>query len=385
MLLRGSQSRDYLTTINGVIVTLLTGSISLYLVLFTTSNIQLAPITVIMYSCVAVLILLNWRVNATIRKAVVYCGAVTALTLIIGIYNYVYLDKYLFIMIMLLFTITTISAIGISDKFMNIIPFMALILILTFFSQSFGYYDTFFNTLSPAGSSGLNSPNGMGLIVLTCFMIFDRSKLIRNVPVRIIIFPMVIISLLNYGSRAALICLALYLILITTKQIKHMRIRKTLFVIVVLVGLVFPPLYAYTYSNTNSVESSAQLLGKDVYSGRQEIWSEVLQDKQSIFTGTQSTELLESFPSESLHNIYMELSYKLGYPFLLLFLLIIYFCIIKNKQIHSKTYAAIITIFIYSYFESTFVTGNLNSMLMTLAFINYTQDPKPIQKIGLYE
>lgn len=365
--------------INGFVALLLSASIGLSLALFTTSNGRPTLITIVLYLCTFILLIANWRTNPNIRKGLMYCGIILVFSLVVGIFNSSYLNKYLFMTIMLLLTIIIFSAIKISSKAMNRISVIALMLLLFFFAQSFGYYDAYFANFTSSGDNTLNNPNGMGLILLFCFILLDRGKLIsNNYLLRIMALSISVYGMYNYGSRSAIACLILYFAILAVTKLERENMRKAIFGIVVLIGLLLPMLYVTAYDSADSQGSSIQILGKDVYSGRQKIWSSIIQDEkqQSIMTGSQDTVLFESFPSKSAHSVYLDLGYKLGLPVLLLFLIIIYNCIIKNQQIPRKTYASIIIVLAYSFFESTLTAGNFNTMLMTLVFLNSEQDVK---------
>jgi hypothetical protein len=68
--------------------------------------------------------------------------------------------------------------------------------------------------------------------------------------------------------------------------------------------------------------------------------------------------------------MYLDISFQTGLPFLFSFLFILYLCVIRNKNLTRKTFASVIIILVYGFFETVFEAGNANSMLMVLVFIN---------------
>lgn len=382
--MRVSSTKQFLlgktvASLNGLLLTILAGAVGAFLVLFTTANAKLVFITGLFCAVIFILILLNWRSSPSVRNGIALTSILVAGSIIMSFISFGYLDKFLIMSLILLATTITISAVKITKKSINHIALISLGLSVYFFIQSFGYYESYFESISSLGESDLNNPNGMGMIMLVCFMLLDRSKLTINTFIRLFLAALAAFAMFNYGSRNSILCLILYMLIVYFMNKKPFVFSKGLiFGVVAVTGLLLPMLYVGSYDNADSRASSAEVLGKSLYSGRQEVWSEVIhsQDEVSIITGNSNTELFKSFPSESPHNMYLDISFQLGLPFLLSFLFILYVCVVRNKKLSKKTFASVIIILIYGFFETTFEAGNLNSMLMALAFINadFTND-----------
>ena len=370
--LRWLASKTTTTNVNGSILTILAGCIILFLLTNTTSNARLAPLTIVAYSALLILTIVNWKHSNNLRKGVALCCILSIYALILGLLDFTYLDKFLFTTLMLLLTITVYSTIRAKPSFINIISLFSGAMLIYFFAQSFGYFDTYYATVTPDGQSLLNNPNGMGLIMLISFILFDRGQISKLWFIRLVFITLTLVAMLNYESRSVLLCLAIYLAIVTLVSTKlSSAFRKWTFFTVVLFGILFPPLYTATYNSSSVNQSSAEVFGKKVYSGRQELWSDAMQIQNgNILIGIPNNNFLDRLPSESVHNSYLNISLQLGMPFMLSFLAIIYVCVIKNNRLSNKTFVSIIIMLFYSSFETVLESGNANAMLMLLTFIN---------------
>jgi hypothetical protein len=254
----------------------------------------------------------------------------------------------------------------------NIISIIMLILLAIFTVRSFGYYGAFFQTNPLSTGYNINNPNSMGLVVLFAYILVDRGIIAKNNVSRLLVTILAFVAMYNYGARAAALCLIVYLLLAHYYKHHSRPSRKTLYKILVICALIFPAIYVHTYNKSSSKAQEAVILGKNIYSGRQDIWSTVLtgQDSSKLMIGSTDTKSLKSFPSGSIHNMYIDIIFRLGLLYLLIFLATIYYFVIKNSALSNKMFSSIIALLIYGVFESAFTGGTYNGMLMLLAFMN---------------
>ena len=372
-----TNKKNLITGINGLL--LIISSFIIFLSLLADSTIlHLVSIPVIIYAVIFIMIAINLRLSLNLRKWLGLIVILLVFSFIISLFNNAYLGQFLMRLSMILLGIITYSNVQIPKKAMNIISLIMMILTSYFFIKSFGYNNAFYQTNELSSNYNAINPNSMGLVVLFSFMIADRGAFMKSHIVRFAIIIASFVALFNFGSRNALLCLALYIASVYILKNIKTRGRKIILAISLLVALLFPIIYVSTYDSSLSRGDSVEILGKDIYSGRQDIWTEAMTTKNigSIFVGNSNLTLIESLPSKSLHNMYIDIGYQLGIPYLLFFMFIIYIIATRNPDMSRKVFASILILLIYGYFETTFEAGGYTSLLMLLVFMNVDSSEK---------
>lgn len=336
------------------------------------------PINLLIYIFTITLVMVNWSANRNIRNSIMFIILISIIPLALNIFQPLILGDAFVRLTLTLTGIAALSSIRLRRKTLNYISSLMLILILLYFIKSFNYYDSFVNTglYSPNGSIDTN-PNTMSLIMLFAFMIADRASYMKSKLLRISIAMVSFIGIYNYGSRNALIGFLIYLVL--TVLLKHFTYanRKILLTTVISIAIIFPIFYISNYRYMWIKTDSSYIFDKNLYSGRQDIWTDVINtsNRNTVLFGSNNIKILDTFPSKSLHNMYLDIGFRMGAIYLVLFILILFYLLQNNKSMSDKGFASIIVLLIYGYFESSFQTGGYPSFLMLFAFM-YTRDPR---------
>ncbi len=363
-------SNKLLVNVNSLLVLSLTFIVIVSLILDSHRKF-LIPVTYLIYAIIIILAGLNYANSSYLRKAIKYVGIILVFSLIAIFINYYFFDKYLIRIIMILIAMATLSSIKLAPRIMNLITILALFLMTYFTYRSFGYINSYSQLNIFSINDGLINPNSMALIVLFSYMIADRGKIMSKPIFRFAITIMATVGILNYKSRSSLLCLILYFILLFILRKKRIFNKELIFNIIIFFALLFPILYVGNYRSSTPLFTSNQILGKNIYSGRQNIWSQVFQNENinKLIISFPDINFINSFPADSLHNMYIDFVYNLGLPLLLIFFFATYVCVIKNRKISNKVMGAILIIFVFGFFETSFEGGTYFGMLMMLVFI----------------
>lgn len=333
---------------------------------------SIVPVNVLIYLLLASLVIINWPRIKNIRLGTSIIVGISILLLMLSIVKVDIIDEYSLRLFSILLSVIALTSIRLSQKTIDHISSYMFVLLSYYSLKSFNYYDTFTRSNALTFDYSVNTnPNTMSLIVLFSFMFADRASLMGNKLLRAITIVVAGVGIYNYGSRNALVGLALYLIFAYVLKFSGLKMKKAILTTILALGLLIPVLYVSSYNNSWLSSGTGTFLGKDIYSGRQEIWSEALvaNTTQNLVLGNSDLSLLKTLPSNSLHNMYLDISFKKGVVFLLVYLLIIRLFIYRNINMSNKMLASIFVLLTYGYFESSFQTGDYASILMLTAFI----------------
>lgn len=238
----------------------------------------------------------------------------------------------------------------------NYILFLNICAILYLFVYSFfgrNNYNFYF-------LNGYN-PNSLGMILVYSFMMWSSFSVFSKRSTKFLFVILAISSLIgiyHYKARSSLIALVCYLILLVVPQ-KIVTKKSTMFVIlcIIIFGTLFPMVYVKLYEAGVSIT----LFGKSLFTGRQEIWGNVLdlleKNPFSILLGLGSDEHLWGYDSMNVHNNYLNIIVCFGlFIYLLYFGILVYYLNktcerIKNHQIRRFVASFVSMVFIAGAFE----------------------------------
>lgn len=224
------------------------------------------------------------------------------------------------------------------------------------------------------------------LLVTICFnYIYD--KLFNNAVKKkkfikyVIDFLMLLVVILNtskYDSRNILLCSILFFVLsFLPLEYQNKKTKKWSNIITILLSfgsLFFVFIYLYMYHNNFSLDLSF-ISNKKLYSGREAIWDylfNLFKDDRYIF-GIGSE--LGLYHNMGAHNYMYSVLILFGIPNFLLFFVLLkqYFSNIISKLTFNNriVYAAIISLFISGFFETSFISSiNLSTLLLLSIIFN---------------
>lgn len=224
----------------------------------------------------------------------------------------------------LLIGILVFSHIKISNKNKIIIIVMMSLLFVKYCYLSVNNY---FNNIY---YNGFNSNTVAQIIMFSCLVIssFMRSKKCKKIYI-VLLNIVTAYFILKAQSRGALLGIIVYVIflLIDRKKVKKSEI-EFIFILIILIGTIFPIVYANMYKN--GVNFEIPLINKSLYSGREAIYLDIFNafkdNKISIFTGIGSNFQLTHYATLNAHNMYLGLLVNFGifsYIFVIIYLLLI--------------------------------------------------------------
>lgn len=357
--------------INGFIFITLSVLITLALFIENSSFVLLTALPTILYSSILILIVLNWSKSRHLRLGVGLSSLLVLLSILINIGNLDFIDNYLIRSILVILGMVTIANVRVGEKSLNMISVLMTGLLFVYFIRSFGYVEMYVITLSQDFSNTIANPNSKGIVTLAAFLIASRGAVINNKLFNILIPLIAFIALYNYDSRASLLCAIIYFLLANIIKKDITTKRKTLYIILVIISLLFPVLYVAYYNSIPNPES-IEIMGKSFYSGRQALWAEALNisNTGSIWIGTHQETLSRLFDTSNWHNIYIAMLHKFGLIFYITFIVTIYKSIVKNNNVSYKAYVSLLIILILGSFETVLLNGGYDSMLILLLLMN---------------
>jgi len=365
-----SRFKIKLESVNGVIV--LIASALVALTIFNAIPVLSSYITTIFYLSILSLVILNWNISTYIRKALLFSSFLVLLSLIVSVFYPSYINDFYLRGVFICLGIITVASIKISSRILKLQALVFALILAVLFSRSFGYYDSYLVTNLLSDAKDTTNPNVYSFIALISILYLDRSFLTKNTWLKIIIYIIAITTINNFSSRTGLLCLSIYLIINFILR-HHSKIsRKFIYLAIIILAIIFPIVYVNIYENTDYANYS--ILGKDLYSGRQELWalSNNVNTTQSILLGQPSINLTElGSKTNDWHNMYIKFWFSAGlvYSFILIFF--IYFCFVVNRQINGKTFSYLIALLVFGFFETGMILGGMVAMAALLAFVNY--------------
>jgi hypothetical protein len=327
-------------------------------------------IPIFFYLIVAILAGLNFNKCRNLRKGLLLLSPIVVYTVFLAIFQTQYLSQFSLRIISILLTIVVFLNIRISRKAINYIGFIFLSIFLYYAFSSIGYNAQFTGNNLIGNFEFQNNPNTMALVVLFSYIFLDRTSLMTKKYFFYGFTLLAVYSINNYDSRNALVCLILYLILKKILQYTSINTKKILIVVISILSIVMPIFYVSYYNSSQKIQNS-EVLGKDVYSGRQNIWIDAskYQNTKTVLFGSSNQELLKTLPSNSLHSTCIDLIYRLGLIFYILYMFILYRLIFMTERLPNIVFGSIVVLLIYGLFESSFQSGGYASLLMLFVFI----------------
>jgi hypothetical protein len=359
-----------LELVNGIIILLATTLVTF--ALFNAFPILNSYITTIFYLSILSLVIINWNVNLYIRKALLFSSFLVLLSLIVSVFYPNYLNDFYIRGMFICLGIVTVASIKISSKVMKLQALVFAFILAVLFIRSFGYYDSYLSTNLLSDSVDITNPNVYSFIALISILYLDRSYLAKNTWLKILLYIIAITTINNYSSRTGLICLSVYMVV--NFVLKHYsRIsRKFIYLSVLVVAIIFPIIYVNMYESTNN--SNYTVLGKDIYSGRQELWalSKNVTNTESFMFGQPSINLTDiGSKTNDWHNMYLKFWFSAGFVYSFILICFMYFCFVANKQINRKTFSYFVALLVFGFFETGLILGGIVAMAAILAFVNY--------------
>jgi|GEM_PF-5820452 len=372
VLMRDSSNSQYLSTptiLNDFIIIIASFFVAFSLFSRSTTGL-IIYIPIFFYLIVAILAGLNFFKSFSLRKGFLILSPIVIYTIFLAIFQVQFLSQFSLRIISILFTIAFFINIRISRKAINYIGFIFLSVFLYYALSSIGYNAQFAGNNFIGNFEFQNNPNTMALVVLFSYIVIDRTSLVTNKYIYYGFTLLAVYSINNYDSRNALVCLILYLILKKVLQYTTITTKKILIVAIFMLSIVLP-IYYVSYYNSNPKIQNSEVLGKDVYSGRQNIWIDAskYQNTKTILFGNSNQEFLKTLPSNSLHSIYIDLIYRLGLIFFILYMFILYRLIFMVNHLPNIVFGSIVVLITYGLFESSFQSGGYASLLMLFVFI----------------
>jgi hypothetical protein len=296
-----------------------------------------------------------------LRLATLASAILTVFALIVTMIYAPYFSMIYARILVLLLGIFTFSRLQIGDKARTYIAILMCALMLALTTSAHNYSQAYFE-LSLLARSNLNNPNGQALALVIAYIFISNSNLFKRVVPKLVLALVTYYGVLSYGSRSGLICLSIFILLNEVQCKFSTNIKKALVVFVVVVGLVFPYLYTYTYNIGDTNARAAVILNKSVYSGRQDVWNTLITDqsKNNLFLGTYSLTKISQLPAMSTFNTYLDISYRLGFVFLIFYVASI---LLLNER-EMQNLPGYIALLLYGAFESTMLSGSYIGIFM---------------------
>lgn len=228
-----------------------------------------------------------------------------------------------------------------------------------------------------------NSVGYIGFIMTVFIFILYENIRKKTLILKLIIFLIVainIISLYFSDSRASLMGLIIFfLIMIFPFLIRNKKIFKSMSLIIILGAVLFP--YIYVGMWQNNIEVDLGTSNKKFYSGRQVIWSRMMNEfKGKELYGIGSNFRINSTSSTlNVHNslfaiymIYGALNFTIFLP---LFIRFIWKMQEKSKSKNNRiAIAGIVGMLVISYYETNLIWSDVYMFFMVLSCIAYSKE-----------
>lgn len=231
-----------------------------------------------------------------------------------------------------------------------------------------------------------NSIGYLGFVMTVFIFILYENAEKKNLIIKVIMLLIAIINVVRIyfsESRASLMGLIVFLILmIFPFIIKNKKIFKSMTLIIILGSVLFP--YIYVGMWKNNVEIDLGSGNKKFYSGRQEIWSKMMDE----FEGKELYGIGSNFRTKStdsslnVHNslfaIYMIYGALNFVIFLPLFIRFIWRMQEKSNSKNNRiAIAGIIGMLVISYYETNLIWSDVYMFFMILSCIAYSKEELP--------
>ena len=200
------------------------------------------------------------------------------------------------------------------------------------------YTDAYFRGFHSNGflPEGINPNTAAFIITVTCFFITIWSERTQySIPTKVFLYTLTAFAVYHTRSRSSLIAFVIVVLteIFLKKKISHSKaIAIILAISIVLIGTAFPFVYVNVYQD-KTVETDVEIMGKNVFSGREDIWIHVQNylraNKSAYLWGIGYNTDLYSRGSFNLHNAYLQLFAQYGALVLILYMIYILYLISK--------------------------------------------------------
>lgn len=253
----------------------------------------------------------------------------------------------------------TISQLSFNPILVSYLMQGLLLMILSFSTYAFQSYQAYV-PVSNELTLGFSNPNQTGIILLSTVFIlvllYAHGINNRYLSVFVIIecVGLAVLLLLTH-ARTSIIACAFWLVIALQKKTS---LYRRVFVPVSYTLMCLPLLFVFTYIGlSKTLLSSSSFLGKPLFSGREEIYSNVLGQWSNILFGN-----LKTFNFENLHNSHLTILVCLGIVGFLLYYIFTSLSLRKCMQAKKSNLAylcgyAVLSFFLVGCFESAVLTG----------------------------
>lgn len=166
----------------------------------------------------------------------------------------------------------------IKEKSYSTIYYIFILLEIWSSFLSFNYkYGVFLNEIIWFNSNTIGLMSMLAVIVVNTL----GNKLNQNKIILWILNLIGVIALFNVESRTAMISVFFYLVctyIIPKVVLKRKIIIRFLYSAIILIGILIP--YVYSYMFLNGVDFKVPFFNKSLYTGREELWIEVIEKMQ---------------------------------------------------------------------------------------------------------
>lgn len=256
----------------------------------------------------------------------------------------------------------------ISKSCLNYIKLICICIVLYEFIYSFNYHGVFVYYIR-----GKINPNTIGVYSMYAFLYYtalssQESK--KNKVAFAVLFGISCLTMINCESRMSLVSLIFGVLLMSLKITKGRFYTITSYMLIV-VGTIFPHIYVKMY--TNGVD--LQLLGKSLYTGREDIWvnmEENLKDNvMAMLFGLGSKSNLFLNHDLNMHNNYLGIIVNFGFiGYVTCFFYILHFIRCGSKYVNNSAHRKMLILFITTVLFYGFTeTSYLWSSVMLFSFL----------------
>lgn len=240
--------------------------------------------------------------------------------------------------------------------------------------------------LANKSSYNTNSIGYLGFVMTVFIFVLYENIEKKNLIIKVLMLLIALVNVVRIyfsESRASLMGLIVFLIImIFPFIIKNKKIFKSMTLIIILGAVLFP--YIYVGMWKNNVEIDLGSGNKKFYSGRQEIWSKMMDE----FEGKELYGIGSNFRTKStnsslnVHNslfaIYMIYGALNFVIFLPLFIRFIWRMQEKsNSKSNRIAIAGIIGMLVISYYETNLIWSDVYMFFMILSCIAYSKEELP--------
>ena len=253
----------------------------------------------------------------------------------------------------------------ISEKSIKYVKIICVVIVVYEFYYSFNYYGMFVYYIK-----GKINPNTVGAFSMYAFLYYtalSSQKSKKNKIFFVILLITSCITMINCESRMTLVSLIVGILLMSIK-ITNGRFYNCVSLALIILGTIFPHLYVKMYSEGVQF----QILGKSLYTGREDIWLNMENSMNNNITallfGLGSKSNLFINHDLNLHNNYLGIIVNFGLiGFVICFSFILHFiwrgslCVSDSR--HRKLLIIFIsTVLLYGFTETSYLWASVTML-----------------------